>query len=284
MLLAEPSFDGSGALWQRRYPVAYRRRRGGATLFRVVSDNRPDDVLLEVNGPDVHPWTVDSVKLLEFGSAYLELLQKIAAEEETSMSFRGISIEDKCVALRVQPADAAQARHLADLSTFYVGGHDVPKGLGGHVARVQKSLRAFPLEYEAKVIIGPWAQRIAVPEASGLPDPPFSIESVRATILRVGGAEPRVRVRPVHEAYPFSMHVKVDDARKLGERLYGEADLTIRVLRSSDDRVLSAELIDFDIVSDEDAGEAWRAWFRPYVEHWDQIRDIEGELRRDRSD
>jgi hypothetical protein len=243
------------------------------------------EFLLEVNGPEVHSSTVDSAKMLEFGAAYVDLLCKMAEEEENPISFTGLSVIDKCAAIQISAQDNAYARQLSSTAAAYIRGRCPPRGLGQPIVRVQESLRAFPREYNFKVINGPWEQPLAVPEVASGPEIPFAIENMRATVLRVGGVEPKVRLKPVLELFTFSASVERDLAKRLGEHLYADIDLVAKVLRTDEGRVTSCTVIAFRVVeSEQDPVEAMRRWYKPYAEYWDKIDDVEGMLRgRDRS-
>ena len=107
---------------------------------------------------------------------------------------------------------------------------------------------------------------------------------MRVKIVRVGGKRPVVRVQLLHENESFSVEVEEQQAMALGGHLYREADLTLSVLRGADGKRLVSYLKEFQAVSDEDPGEAWRRWFQPHADYWEGIPDIEETLRnRDRS-
>ena len=243
-----------------------------------------DDFLLELNGPGVAPASVDSAKLLAFASAYLDLLVRMASEEEDPISFHGLHVIDKCVAIQVRPDDIDYARLLASASASYLSGDRSPRGLGVNVARVQESLRAFPKDYKAKVIVGPWVQDLFIPETKPLSDLPAAVETMRASIQRIGGADPRVRFKGMLDRYPFSIDISQAEAIALAPHLYKDVEIVIRVTRTAEGRVSFCELVEFNPISDQDSGAAWRDWFRPHAKHWDDLRDISEALgRRDPS-
>jgi len=244
----------------------------------------PDDFLLELDGPDVHPASVESAKLLEFASAYLALLGRMATEEEAPISFHGLEIIDKCVAIQVKPDDVDYARILAGASASYLSGDRPPRGLGANVARVQQSIREFPKDYKAKVIVGPWIQPLFIPETKPTSDLPAAIETMRATVQRIGGADPRVRFKGLLDRYPFSVDISQSEAMALAPHLYKDVEIVIKVTRTAEGRAAYCELVSFEPVVTQDAGDAWREWFRPYATHWDDVKDLSEALgRRDQS-
>jgi hypothetical protein len=254
------------------------------TCYSGMSAPTPDDFLLELDGPGVSPQAVDSVRLLAFGSAYLNLLVRMASDEEAPIAFHGLAIEDKCVAIKVKPNDVEYARQLASTSAPYLSGDRLARGLGSHVAAVQESLRAFPKEYKAKVIVGPWTQDLFIPETKPSADLPTAIETMRASVQRVGGSDPRVRFKGLFDRYPFSVDISQAEAMALAPYLYRDVDIVIRVTRSADGKVAFCELMEFQPVSEDNPSEAWRGWFKPHAQYWDKVKDIPGALgRRDRS-
>ncbi|HZL17573.1 MAG TPA: hypothetical protein VFG23_07505 [Polyangia bacterium] len=243
-----------------------------------------NDFLLELDGPDVRPASVDSAKLLGFASAYLDLLVRMAGDEEAPISFHGLNIIDKCVAIQVVPDDIDYARVLAGASAPYLSGDRAPRGLGANVARVQESLRAFPKDFKAKVIVGPWVQDLFIPETKPTSDLPTAVETMRANIQRVGGADPRVRFKGLLDRYPFSIDISHAEAIALAPYLYKDVEIVVRVTRTVDGRVSFCELEGFEPISDQDSGAAWRAWFKPHAKYWDDVKDISEALgRRDQS-
>jgi hypothetical protein len=245
------------------------------------------DLVLEVDGPNVHPNTVDSTQLLALASSYLELLQKMGSEDDRPIKFTGLQIKDKCVAVYVQPDDSGLARSLADVSSAYLAERrlpqGLPQGLTKSIREVQHALRSFPHDHRAKVMVGTWGVDLALPDQIVDPDPAGAVESFRGKIVRVGGKAPKFQVQPAFEETPFSVDVTVEVAQKLAENLYGEVDLVVEIFRSSKGRVYTAKLLEFAIVSDRDPTEAWREWFKPHAQYWDQVDDLEEELTRDRS-
>ena len=251
-----------------------------------VAKEETNDILLEVSGPDARPSTVDPAKVLEFGASYLALLTKMAGDEETPISFAGLFIIEKCFAFRMVANDPASVRILSSEAAGYVRGRKYPHGLGEHVVRVQEALRLFPHGYEATVINGPWKQRLRVPDAENVQAPPYSIETIRATVLRVGGLRATVRLKPVLEQHTFTAFVEREQAKELAKHLYCDVDIVIRAARTDDGNIDAdtCRIVEFTRVTDDDPADAMRKWFKPYAEYWDKVEDVEQELRgRDRS-
>jgi hypothetical protein len=248
-----------------------------------------DRLILEVSGPEVRSLTVDAAKMLEFGSAFLSLIQKMAKEDGTTVPLRGLSVLDKCVALAIplQAEHATYVRQISDISGSYVLGGNVPRGLRGPVNRLKDALRGFPIGYKQKIIIGSWERDISVTSLDSNTNPPYAIESVRAMVLKVGGKYPTVRLQSLHDESAFTVDVDRELAKKFAEHLYDSADLTLKILRTSEGKIVIAELArdgEVIFVSKDDPTEAWKRWFQPHADHWNGIVDIEGELRnRDRS-
>ena len=65
---------------------------------------------LELDGGGVEPTTVAARSLIDLASAFLEIIERVAAEEQIEVTFRGLSVENKCVALvtRIEPPGRGQ--------------------------------------------------------------------------------------------------------------------------------------------------------------------------------
>lgn len=245
---------------------------------------RDTDFLIEVDGANVDPGNVDSIRLLALASSYLQLVVRLGAEEGVPVSFKGLRVIDKCVAIKVEPNDPVNAQDMAEATgSLLAESAEPPKGLAMLVQQVQQSVRQLPKGQVAKVIMGPWQQRLQVP--LHLPTPPDSrsIEVIRARVMRTGGKTPTVRIQGVLSGEWLTLEVTSEQAQALGRHLYGEAEFDVVVWRSHEGRATKAKLMDFEIVdASVDPTEAWRKWFAPHAVYWDQVEDIEEELRRDR--
>ncbi len=241
--------------------------------------------MFELDGPGVHAATVDSAKFLALASSYFDLLIKMAAGEGLSISFRGVAITEKCVALKLVPDNLEYAKELVDTSAVYLSGAQPPPGLGALIDEVRGALRQFPSDCRAKVLAGPWERPLFVPEAEHRPDNPAAIETMRASVLRVGGASPGARLKSALDGESFSVRLRKEQARGLAASLYRDVDVVIKAIRTAEGRIKECELLEFDPVSESlDPASALRDWFQPHVDFWDAVTDIPQTLgRRDRS-
>src|SRR5260221_3925629 len=60
-----------------------------------------DGLMFELDGPGVTPESVDSLLLLRLADAWFKLVAKASEAGNIGLSFRGLRIRDKCVAVAV---------------------------------------------------------------------------------------------------------------------------------------------------------------------------------------
>ena len=235
---------------------------------------------LEIDGEQVEPDTIDARRTLELAAAYFELLTKIASSRGSVLELRGLRVENKCVALRSLPNSADVAREAATEADDYISGREEPVGVMELVKRVRAARRALPPGHSAKVIIGPWECPITAVEDA--PEwPPYATISLRAEVVRAGGARPRARFRSDSEPDEFTLDVSEATARELGAHLYREVDITAHVHRDENDRIRGGQLEEFFPLEDGGAREAWRQWVQDNAPHWFEVDDLDSELRAD---
>jgi hypothetical protein len=250
-----------------------------------MSGRRPDEEFtLELVGPGAEPDTVRSADYLAFVAAYFELLERMSEDDDNPLRFQGVAIENKCIAVRALPNDKESAKRVADISAAYLHGVTPPNGLKSLVNSVRQRFREFGPDYAAKVMIGTWEKPLIVPGEDGEARPPASIETIRATVLRVGGVTPRVRAKARFDREVFSIDLTKDQAQALAPCLYADIDMTVRIQRTVEGVIAFGQLLEFTPVTDEDPSKAMQEWFRPHAEFWDKVTDISEVLgRRDRS-
>jgi hypothetical protein len=72
------------------------------------------DIRIELDGPGVKPETVAARTLLDVASAFLDVVERLAAADAEEVTFRGLRVEAKCVAIVTNLEPARFARPLAD--------------------------------------------------------------------------------------------------------------------------------------------------------------------------
>jgi hypothetical protein len=221
-----------------------------------------DELLVEIDGPDVAPSTVDPVGILSLAASYFSLLQNLADDQGIELQLTGIEVRDKCAALACRTSDRGAARELTGLVASYVSGAKaLPKGYRGDVEQLRQAILRLPPHQKARVVVGPdWEMPLAV-DADVDDAPPYETIHRRARPIRVGGKAPAVRFESGSEEHPFTLETSLDDAKAIAGYLYQDLDIVARVQRAPDNRI-SGCLIGFEPLADGDATEAWRSWYR----------------------
>lgn len=228
---------------------------------------KPGDLLFEVDGPNVHPTTVDALSLLEMAAAYFSLVAAEAAQRHVELHFQGLEVIDKCAAVRVFVSDQAIATLAARQAQQVLrGAAPPPRGGSENVKRFRKAAQRFEVE--------PHTYRIAAITPEGrLPlavlreqrtRPMDSLVTLRAKPVRVGGDTPAVRFWSVLERDEFTLAATEEQARKLGTELYREVELEALIERGKDGVINGGKVLDFHPVDNEcvEPWDAWRKWYR----------------------
>jgi len=242
-----------------------------------------DALKLEIDGPGVHPETLDPLATLELGRAYLRLLNKIADEAQVSLEFKGLGIEDKCAAL-VFPTDKMTFAEQAALEAHrLLGGQQlVPHRLEVVTDDFRAAVRALPKEQSVTVLVG--ARRLPVPVQPQVKQQPVrSITKLRTVVLAVGGKQPTARFLSKSEGpRPFTVRIEeIPVAQQLGAHLFLNVDAEVQVERDNEGTIVGGKLLGFVPVGKADDLDAWRAWYKSAALDWDNVEDIEHELGRD---
>lgn len=244
-----------------------------------------DALKLEIDGPGVHPQTVDPLATLDLGRAYLRLLNKIAEEAQVSLEFKGLAIEDKCAALVFSTPKLGLAEQAALEAHRLLGGEQlVPHRLESVAEDFRAAVRCLPKEQSVTVLVG--TKRLPVPVQPQVKLLPMrSVTNLRAMVLAVGGKNPTARFTSKSEGVrPFTVRVEeVSVAQALGAQLFREVEVEVQLDRDRDGTILSGKLLSFIPVGEpsENDLERWRAWYRSAAAEWDNVEDIEQELGRD---
>jgi hypothetical protein len=240
----------------------------------------PDDLVIELDGEGVHPDSVSSFEALEFAASMLHLVVQVAKRNGQRLSFSGLQIIDKCAALATRASDAETATDATQTALRLVAGVDEDRLVRTAVERVRNARTALPEGYVGRVHVGPWSASVA--PFSGPPArKATSLETLRAVPVRVGGAEPAVRLRAPTEPRTFTLDATEDQARELGSHLYREVEVEAEVVRSESGEIESGRLLAFYELDPTPDVEAWGAWYRTSAARFDDVDDIEAELARD---
>ncbi|MEZ4295059.1 MAG: hypothetical protein R3B70_08770 [Polyangiaceae bacterium] len=227
--------------------------------------------LLEVDGPNVSPETVDASRLLELAAATFALLHANARGAGLAISLRGIEVHDKCVAIASNIERTGVIRDIAKKVAAQIDGtEDAPPGLQTQVERARAARRALDGELRASLHVGTWKRELGLEHESPPTQPLDSILSIRAVPIRAGGVQPVVRFRSSLED-EFTLRVTREQARAIGGLLYQQVDLEARVARGPEGAIVDGKLEHFDRVEAGDAEAAWRDWYYSVGgREWDQ--------------
>jgi hypothetical protein len=251
----------------------------GTTKKSTLGD---DWILLEIDGPDVHPDKVDVRAALAVAHRYIDLVSALADEDATDLQFTGLQVIDKCVAFAFQSNEPDLARREAKRAHRCVTGVEaVPAGAVVATRELKSALRRLPSSNVVRLKAGAFHQEVklsATPPASSAE----AQVSLRAMPVRVGGTTPAVRFESRSEDRPFTLEVSRELARQVGRFLYSEIDISALVRREEEGLIEGGRLLGFEPVTDDDATAAWRDWYTHNASAWDKVKDVEGELGRGR--
>jgi hypothetical protein len=236
-----------------------------------------DDALrVEIDGDGVEPDTVDARVVLELASAYLEMLAGISSEP---LTFRGLAIENKCMAVASRPSSLNVAEAAAREAAAYLAHQIDPDPMVREMLRrVRSATRALPDGQRAKAMVGQWEHAIESVDTP-LDLLPRAVTSLRANVLRVGGIRPRAMFRSGSEEGTFSLDVTIEAVRTLAVHLYRDVDIVATVVRAPDGRIRGGVLEELTVVEEGDARGAWAAWLQASAPEWSDVRDIDALLR-----
>jgi hypothetical protein len=268
--------------------IRFLEEVGPAWYDSAVASSEPDksgaDALkLEIDGPGVHPQTVDPLLTLDLGRAYLRFLNKIADEAELDLEFKGLDIEDKCAALVFPSGKIAVAERVAtDAHRMLAGSQLVSRRVEASANEFRAALRALPAGQSVAVLLR--KTRLPIPAQPSVRLQPLrSVTKLRAMLIAVGGKQPTAKFTSKSEGTrPFTVRLSdIPTAQRLGALLFKEMDVEVRVERDPDGLIIAGELLDFMALTGTDPLESWRAWFKAAASEWDSIDDIDKELGRD---
>jgi hypothetical protein len=245
---------------------------------RRVPNNLDEVLLLEVDGPDVSPETVDPVALLDLASAFFELVRLNARGREFTL--RDLYVIDKCAAVATYPSSVELARELAEHASRQIAGDEPPThGMVALVSRARNAMKELP---RARVQVGgSWARSVSRPPDS-LTRRLSELISMRARVERVGGQKRPVRFSSRSEG-EFSLAATQQKTMGLGAYLYRDVEVDARIQRGPTGEITGGELLEFYPLAEDDAEQAWREWYQAVGgEKWAAAEDLEQEIRRSR--
>jgi hypothetical protein len=294
----------SRAIWRRRGGMGIHGPHDGTmdthappprdTLSLVASRA----LILSFEGPPdlVRPDRCDVRPLLEVLLRFVQLLEKVGAHEAVDTDeppfavvmkeLRSGSIKNVLGFVPRRPtADGALAAQRAGLDAArvapkYLERRDVgPYGVRATSRKLAVALSRLPSTVTAHLrgSVNASLSQLAAAEPVATT---LSVESFRAKILRAGGLAPRVQLKVSGFDRPITLDAPEHLAKLAGQTLYAEADVTAKIERASDDRVLHGVLSDLRILEEGDPVAAFDRWYEKAGRPWAKVKDIERGLGR----
>ena len=248
-----------------------------------MTDDKPDSasiIALEVNGEGVSVETVDAPLLLDIASSFFALVQANAKHENKEISLNGITITNKCIQIAAHTNNANVAQFFVEKTHLQISG-ELPalRGVSDLIRRAKTALRRAPSDWSVIYKAGTWAKPISL--APKKIRPMREMMTSRATVNKLNGApHPNVRLESRTEAHEFTLKIKKDHVRRLGNVMLSEIDLQAIVQRTPDGIIESGKLIDFEPVKEITSTiKEWEVWYKANAAEWDSVKDIESELK-----
>jgi hypothetical protein len=241
---------------------------------------KPKELLFELDGKGLTPETVDTLALLRLAEEWFRLAVKTAEASHVGLSFSGLRIREKCVAVAATPSDYGSARRAtAKVLRMVAGKEDVSRGTETLVRDFRKDLRSLPAGYSAHVRLGKEVHKLTVASIP-LAERPWERIELRVRPIRVGGQEPTVLLVSQSEAGPFTVETTIANARKLGAALHEDIDVTLDVCRGPDGQIAEGRVVEVFQLEDGNAVSGWRDWFAENASEWNDVGNVLDELDR----
>ncbi len=256
-------------------------------------------MILSFEGPAerVHPDRCDVRPLLEVLLRFVQPLEKLGAHESfdtdeapftvVMKELRAGSIKNVLGFIPRHPtsSDGAAAAQRAGFEAARVAPKYLERrDLGSASVRTTSRRLATALSRLPETVTAHLRGSVDAPlsELAAVDPAPTatSVESFRAKILRAGGLSPRVQLKVAGLDRPITLDAPQPLARLAGQTLYAEADVTARIDRASDDRVLHGVLTDLRILEEGDPVAAFDRWYEKAGRPWANVKDIERGLGR----
>ena len=240
-------------------------------------------MMIEFDGEDVSPTSLDPLTALQFAHSYLVLVQKIAAEEGKTLQFTGLTVEDKCAALATTVSSITTAdRASAKARKFLKRPKTVPQPLEKVTRSVIDARKALPTKYTTTVITK-IKRKVELTEFS-TPDASERCReaiSMRATVMAVGGkTKPKVTFDSIAEDRQFTLTATKEMAKQIARYLYDEVDIVAIIERDTYQRILDGELREFHVLQSDDPIGVWDKWYAENNQEWSQVDNVEEEIGR----
>lgn len=226
----------------------------------------------EVDVEGVHPSNVNAVAFLQYAAAYFEGLRLAARLSDGELEFIGLEIVDKCVAVRSRANNPDLGRvAVGQLDNFVAGTVAPPRRFGlqsqtkGLLVARERFLTSLPKQVRqtAKTIVrveDHVSELRAPPEGKPTPFAYRALETLRAKVERLAGAELKARLVPLF-GKPFIVELGSEQlALEVRHHWLDEVDVDVEVERNLGGEIVKGRLLRFHPLSDEPGVAAWRQW------------------------
>jgi hypothetical protein len=240
-----------------------------------------DTLLLEIDGPNLHPDTIDTRATIELVSSFIELIDKTAAVHGVALHLKGFQTVDKCFRLQLETSTPEYALLAAEELERLVGGGEPPvvKGLADATRRFRKAIEKFGPQTTAKVAVGKWERTLKLVEpASTLM--PQTRTTLRARLVRIGVAPINAKFESASEADPFTLHITREQARKYSQYLDQPVDIEVTIKRGLLGNIVDGVVHELHPMDENVSDDAWLDWLTKNGRHWNDIPDHLKELGR----
>ncbi|HYO59556.1 hypothetical protein [Archangium sp.] len=241
----------------------------------------PDELILEVDGPDLHPTTIDTRAALDLVESFVRLLDKTAEAHGMGVTLQGLQVVDKCFQAVFKTSTPQEMHVVAAAMERLIGGGKVPpvKGLAEAANKLRTSIRKFGPGHRFKIAMGEWERELD-PQESPQGLMPESITTIRARLVRIGVSPPRARFEAGSEVDPFTLSITREQALAYSRFLDQDVDIEISIKRGVLDTIEDGRVLHL-YPMDENAGpDAWLNWLTENGRHWNDVEDHLKELGR----
>lgn len=237
---------------------------------------------LELGGEGVNLDTVDTCAALELALQYFRLLSELSeALDGKPLKITGIRALPGSAVLAGHPSNQQRAaKAVRRLDDSAKGRAQLPTPVSASAKEFYTLVRR-DAAYSLRVRLGKLHRPITAPSAERVERPAFTT-SLRARLVRVGGASPTAMLASKVEGDFTASIENQERARELATHLYADLDFVIRARLSDDGSFDSAVIVEFEPLAQGDGVKAMREWAAEHRERWAGVQDPEGEIRRDR--
>ncbi len=238
-------------------------------------------MMLELDGADLHPHTVDPRVAADLIQNFFEMVNAAANVVGVTLSLRGLHIEDKCFLVKSETPEAALAMKVMDLVSGWANGTEPPitKKEQDRVRKFNSAARKIGNDVCAKLKVGEreWPLDL-VDHLTDLT--PSVTTTLRVKLIDIGASPARARFESGSEEHPFSISVDLEMAEKLSKHFNRHLDLEFTYRRDRQGRIEDGRIIEFFPMEADDNGEEWLSWLKENGKHWDDVDNALEELGR----